>query len=104
MRGIYTPVTELRRKVYAAVAKMAWECEEVTNTRPGWNRSRMKLSRGEDARYRDSVFKERAILGERPASGDGPEPVSCGTARPRYPRISKRRRSTKSITNRSGAD
>jgi [FeFe] hydrogenase (group B1/B3) len=64
VRGIYTPVTELRRRVFESVAKLAWECEE------GEYASRMEaipyeIIPGEDAQYRDSVFKERAILGER---------------------------------------
>lgn len=62
MRGIYTPVTAIRRQVFARIAKLAYE---------GGDFARLvedipfKIVPGETARYRDSVFKERAIIGER---------------------------------------
>ncbi len=61
MRGIYTPVTNLRRQVFAEIAKLAYE---------GGDYSRIeeipyKIIPGEVPTYRDSVFKERAIVGER---------------------------------------
>ncbi|MBR6500290.1 MAG: 4Fe-4S dicluster domain-containing protein [Firmicutes bacterium] len=62
MRGIYTPVTQIRRQVFAEVAKMAYE---------GGDYSRIveeipyKIIPGEVATYRDSVFRERAVIGER---------------------------------------
>lgn len=64
MRGVYTPVVDIRRKVYEAVARLAFECE------PGEYAQKMEqipfeIIPGEDAQYRDSVFKERAIIGER---------------------------------------
>ena len=84
MRGIYTPLTKLRRQVFAAVAKMAYEddvdyahrIEEIP----------YEIIPGELPRYRDSVFKERAIIGERLrlAIGlslypvDRPSPISKG--------------------------
>jgi len=84
VRGIYTPLTKLRRQVFAAVAKMAYEddvdyahrIEEIP----------YEIIPGELPRYRDSVFKERAIIGERLrlAIGlslypvDRPSPISKG--------------------------
>lgn len=61
MRGIYTPVTKIRRQVFAEIAKLAYE---------GGDYSRIeeipyKIVPGEVPTYRDSVFKERAIVGER---------------------------------------
>lgn len=61
MRGIYTPVTQIRRQVFAEIAKLAYE---------GGDYSRIeeipyKIIPGEVPTYRDSVFKERAIVGER---------------------------------------
>lgn len=61
MRGLYTPVTKIRRQVFTEIAKLAYE---------GGDYSRIedipyKIIPGEVPRYRDSVFKERAIVGER---------------------------------------
>lgn len=61
MKGIYTPVTKLRRQVFQEIASLAFE---------GGDYSRIeelpyKIIPGEVATYRDSVFKERAIVGER---------------------------------------
>ncbi len=84
MRGIYTPLTRLRRQVFTAIAKMAYEddvdyvqrIEEIP----------YEIVPGEKAHYRDDIFKERAILGERLrlAIGlslypvDRPSPISKG--------------------------
>ncbi len=82
MRGIYTPVTKIRRQVFAEVARLAYE---------GGDYSRIveipyKIIPGEVPTYRGSVFEERAIVGERlrlaiglelyPA--DNPAPISRG--------------------------
>ena len=61
MRGIYTSVTDIRRKVFTEVARLAYE---------GGDYSRIeglpyKIVHGETAQYRDSIFLERAIVGER---------------------------------------
>lgn len=61
MRGITTPVTKIRRQVFTEIARLAYEdgdysrIEELPYT----------IIPGEKANYRDSVFKERAIVGER---------------------------------------
>lgn len=61
MRGIYSSVTDIRRKVFTAVAKLAYE---------GGDYSRMeelpyRIIPGEVSTYRDSIFLERAIVEER---------------------------------------
>ncbi len=61
MRGIYTNITEIRRKIFTEVARLAYE---------GGDYSRIEelpyqIIPGEVASYRDSVFLERAIVGER---------------------------------------
>ncbi|MDD3428787.1 MAG: 4Fe-4S dicluster domain-containing protein [Oscillospiraceae bacterium] len=61
MRGIYTSVTDIRRKVFTEIARLAYE---------GGDYSRIaelpfKIIPGEVASYRDSIFLERAIVGER---------------------------------------
>ncbi len=60
-RGVYTNVVEIRQKIFTEVARMAYE---------GGDYSRIidlpyKIIPGEVAQYRDSVFLERAIVGER---------------------------------------
>lgn len=61
MKGVYTSVTDIRRKVFTEVARLAYE---------GGDYSRIeelpyKILPGEVATYRDSIFLERAIIGER---------------------------------------
>ena len=61
MRGIYTNIVEIRQKVFAEVARLAYE---------GGDYSRIinlpyKIIPGEVATYRESVFLERAIVEER---------------------------------------
>lgn len=62
MRGIYTPVKNLRRQVFTEVARLAYEggnyaskIEEIP----------FRIIPGEVPTYRESVFHERAIVGER---------------------------------------
>ncbi|MEG0507928.1 MAG: 4Fe-4S dicluster domain-containing protein [Eubacterium sp.] len=83
MRGIYTPVTKIRRQVFAAIAKMAYEDSDYSRR---IEEIPFEIIPGEIANYRDSVFKERAIIGERLrlAIGlplypvDRPSPISRG--------------------------
>ncbi len=61
MRGIYTPVTDIRRKVLTAVAKM------VVNGQPPSYIEQLPydIIPKDTPTYRSSVFKERAIVRER---------------------------------------
>ncbi|MBQ3553445.1 MAG: 4Fe-4S dicluster domain-containing protein [Clostridia bacterium] len=61
MRGVYTPVTKIRRKVFSEVARFAYEEKDFSEI----DKIPYRIIPGEIARYRDSVFKERAIVGER---------------------------------------
>ena len=61
MRGIYTPVTNIRRQVFAQVAKLAYEHDEYSSI----DEIPYRIIPGEVPTYRESVFKERAIVGER---------------------------------------
>ncbi|WP_423363612.1 4Fe-4S dicluster domain-containing protein [Mycoplasma sp. P36-A1] len=61
IRGVYTPVTELRRKVFTEVARLAYEGGDYTRL----DELPYKILPGEVATYRDSIFLERAIIGER---------------------------------------
>lgn len=61
MRGIYNPITELRRKVFTEIARLAYEGGD-------YNRIEdlpYKIIPGEVETYRNSIFLERAIVGER---------------------------------------
>ena len=89
VRGIHTDVTDMREKIFTEVARLAYE---------GGDYSRLeelpyKIVPGELASFRESVFTERAIVGERlrlaiglpnrtlaehaPVAGHGPSPAGC---------------------------
>lgn len=61
MRGIYTPVTKIRRQVFAEIAKLAYNGDDLSKL----EELPYKIIPGEVPTYRDSVFVERAIVGER---------------------------------------
>lgn len=61
MRGIYTSVNDIRRQVFAEVARLAYEDGDYAK----FEEVPFKIIPGEIASYRDSVFLERAIVGER---------------------------------------
>ena len=63
MRGIYTSINDIRKKVYAEVARLSYDYKEG-------DLSEMELIPyriipGEVSTYRESVFLERAIVKER---------------------------------------
>lgn len=68
IRGIYSSVTDIRRKVFTEIARLAYEgkdyAKEIENLP-------FKILPGEKAKYRDSIFLERAIIGERLRLGIG---------------------------------
>lgn len=63
MRGLYSSKTEIRHKIFTEIARMAYMKsnlpEEVLEELP------YKIIPGEVATYRDSIFLERAVVGER---------------------------------------
>lgn len=64
MRGIYSSVTDIRRKVFTEVARLSYESDGNTN----WDKLEelpYAILPGEKASYRESIFLERAIVGER---------------------------------------
>lgn len=61
MQGIYTPVTKIRRKVFTEIAKLAYNNTDLNYI----EQLPYKIIPGEVALYRDNIFKERAIVGER---------------------------------------
>lgn len=63
MRGVYTNLTEIRRKVFSQVAQIAYEQAEDADRQI--DELPYKIIPGDIATYRESVFLERAIVGER---------------------------------------
>lgn len=61
MFEIYTDVIKIRRKVFAEIARLAYSDEDLAK---GLGEAIIKIIPGEVANYRDSIFKERAIVGE----------------------------------------
>ena len=61
MRDIYTRVNNLRRQVFSAVANLAYEDRDLSEI----VEIPFEILPGEIASIRESVFLERAILGER---------------------------------------
>ena len=96
MRGVYTNLTEIRRTVFREVARLAYQGgvdvdgDGVIDTGDyGWvDELPYEIIPGEVATYRESVFLERAIVGERirlamglPQQGvDKPAKLSDGVA------------------------
>lgn len=65
MRGIYTPITKLRRQVFTAIAKFAYERDLNSNDFSPLYEVPYDIIPGEVPLYRDSIHKERAIIKER---------------------------------------
>lgn len=65
MRGLFTPITKIRRQVFTEVAKYAFERDLEHSDFNYFYESSYRIIPGEVAQYRDSVFKERAIIRER---------------------------------------
>ncbi len=65
MRGIYTPVTDIRRKVFTEVARMAYEVDDLTDYTYLMRQLPYTIIPGEESKMRSSIFLERAIVSER---------------------------------------
>ncbi len=68
MRGIYNSVTDIRRKVFTEIARLAYEGGDYAKK---IEQLPYKILPGEQATYRESIFLERAIIGERLRLGIG---------------------------------
>lgn len=62
MYEIYNDIITIRRKVFKEIAEMAYNDSDLEKE---LDKSVFRIVPGEVANYRDSVFKERAIVGER---------------------------------------
>lgn len=59
-RGIFSPITDIRRKVFTEVARLAYDGDyDRVEELP------YKIIPGTRSSYRNSIFLERAIVGER---------------------------------------
>ena len=65
MRGIYTPVTDIRRKVFTEVARMAYEVSDKQDIDYLMRELPYEIIPGEERSLRSSIFLERAIVSER---------------------------------------
>ncbi|MDD7267095.1 MAG: 4Fe-4S dicluster domain-containing protein [Lachnospiraceae bacterium] len=61
MKEVFTPVIDLRRKVFAEIARLAYEGGDYSRV----ENLPYKIIPGEIATYRESIFLERAIVAER---------------------------------------
>ena len=97
MRGVYTNLTEIRRKVFKEVSALAYEKADksVDEIARQMEELPYKIIPGDIATYRESVFLERAIVGERirmtmgmPMQGvDQPEQISDGLEEASRPEV-----------------
>lgn len=69
MRGVYNSVTDIRRKVFTAIAQMAYS--DDTDYARRIEEIPYEILPGTKAKYRTSIFLERAIIGERLRLGMG---------------------------------
>ena len=61
MKESYVDLIRIRRQVFTKVAKMAYDGADLSEL----EKSSFEILLGEVATYRDSVFRERAIVDER---------------------------------------
>lgn len=62
MRGLHTQVSDLRKDVFVEVARIAYESDNINDDLESVP---YKLSPDENPRFRDSVYRERAVSSER---------------------------------------
>ena len=62
MRGLHTQVSDLRKDVFVEVARIAYESDNINDYLESIP---YKLSPDENPRFRDSVYRERAVSSER---------------------------------------
>lgn len=61
MRGIFNDIISIRRKVFEEVATIAYEDRALSEL----PKSVFNILPGEEAKFRQDIFKERAVVGER---------------------------------------
>ena len=100
MRGVYTNLTEIRRRVFAEVAKIAYDAggdnaeEGLDSIAHNLRNLPYEMIPGDVATYRESVFLERAIVqrAHPPRHGSpAPGPRSSGMSADGGPQEGQRR-------------
>ena len=61
MRGVHSAIDDLRREDFAQVARLAYEGGDYSRI----DEIPYQIVPGEEARYRDNIFRERAVVVER---------------------------------------
>ena len=62
MKGLETGKTRIRHQVFTEIARLAYEGGDIADK---LERLPYELIPGEISSYRDSIFLERAVIGER---------------------------------------
>lgn len=65
MRGLFTPITKIRRQVFSEVARFAYERDLEESDFNWFQETPYQIVPGELPQYRDSISKERTIIRER---------------------------------------
>ena len=65
MRGLKTNLTEIRREVFTEVARVAFESDTNSNINDVIEAIPYKITPGDVPKYRESIYRERAIASER---------------------------------------
>ncbi len=71
MRGLFTSITKIRRQVFAEIARFSYERDMSAFDFSPLYETPYVIIPGEVPQYRESVFKERAIIKERVRMGMG---------------------------------
>ena len=61
MRGLYSSKTKIRHAIFTEIARMAYEGNDTSTL----EELPYRIVPGEVALYRDDIFLERAVVGER---------------------------------------
>ena len=64
-KGLFTPIVELRRKVFKEIASLALDCNSLEEVIKRVDDIPYKIIPGYNPNFRESVFRERAIIAER---------------------------------------
>ena len=65
MRGIYTPVIDVRRKVFTEVARMSYQGGSSSDYGEQMRKLPYKIIPGEESTHNMNIWLERAIVSER---------------------------------------
>ncbi len=64
MRGLVTPISQLRKQIFVVVAKVAYDSDDA-NLGNDIEAIPYTVTPGDSPRFRDSIYRERAIASER---------------------------------------